>query len=557
MNKVMPLARAVEELVEPGMSLHFAYGGGRPNAAVAEIVRRFAGSDAGFTVSAQGFVNTQHALLAAGLVRRLVVAYAGENFPSPRPNAALQRAVRDKAITIENWSIWTLTARLMAGALGVDFLPVRSLAGSSMAEENQPFGFQSLRALGSEPTGVVLPLRPDLVLVHGLVADSSGNVVLAPPYGEGAWGALAARRGVLACVERVVDFDVIRAHNSLPMIPGHVVRAVCETPFGSHPYGLSAVAVPEVEGYGEDPEFMAELRSAAREEESFRAWVEKWMVGVADHAGFLAALGADRLARLRGPEPPAAPIARPRLTADERMTLTAVRVLRDKIARDGCDVLLAGIGYAHLAAWTAIEGLGRDAGVELAAELGMSGFRPGLGDPYLFARQNMPTCAQLTDVLSVLARDVSGPATRCVGVLGAGQVDRCGNINSTWAENGDYLLGSGGGNDVASAADDVVVVLRHSADRLVDTVGYITAPGRNVSTIVTSEAVLERRDGRYVVTRFLADVPPEQASARIAQKMGWSAPIASDFQAEPPATPEDVALLRAFDPRGVFLRASV
>src|SRR5262249_33291444 len=161
---------AISAFVRPGNSIHFAYGGARPNAAVAEIVRQFTGTDPGFTVSAHGFVNSQHAMVQAGLIRKLITPYAGENYPAPRPNGVLQRAIRSGEVDIECWSIWTLTARLMAGALGIPFMPVKSLVGSSMADTHLGRDFAMIDSgfEGAEPIGAVSAYRPDVVLVHGI-----------------------------------------------------------------------------------------------------------------------------------------------------------------------------------------------------------------------------------------------------------------------------------------------------------------------------------------------------------------------------------------------------
>jgi hypothetical protein len=219
--------------------------------------------------------------------------------------------------------------------------------------------------------------------------------------------------------------------------------------------------------------------------------------------------------------------------------------------------VLAGIGFSHLAAWAAAETL-REEGVavELLAELGMAGFQPLAGDPYLFASQNLPTCTRLTDVETVLGTAVGGPATSCLGVLGAGEVDAAGNLNSTWSRDGRFLLGSGGANDVASAADELIVVLRQDPERMVSEVGYVTAPGHRVSTIVTSEAVFERGPSGFEVTGWLGD--PELARDTVADRLrdrtGWPIALrAGALEHQPAPSAGELARLRAFDPEGTFL----
>ncbi len=553
LSKIMSLADAVHEYVRPGMSIHLAYGGGRPNAIVSEIVGQFHGSSPGFIVSAHCFVGTQHALIGAGLVDHLVTAYAGEDYPTPRPNPVLQRAIRSGAVTIENWSLWTLTARLIAGALCLPHFPVQSLAGSGLADEHEGVGYTTASVFGTE-TGAVAPYRPDITLVHGLVADSMGNVILAAPYGEGAWGAMAARQGVIATVERIVDSDFIRSNNSLPMIPGHVVRAVSEVPFGSHPYGIQSGGLAGIQSYVEDGVYMAEAMNAAKDPDAFASWIDAQILSHDDHAALIDSLGAERVSLLTGPRVSAPPTSNGSPNEDERMTLVAARVLRDRIHAARHRVVLAGMGHAHLAAWTAVSRLkSRGVAVELAAELGMSGFLPQPDHPHPFAVQNLATSLQLTDVRTVVGRDTTaGNAISTIGILGASAVDAAGDINSTWSPDGDFVVGSGGANDVASAADEVIVIVKHGLDRMVEKVGYITAPGRRVSTIVTSEAVLERRADRFVVTRWMHRGVD---AARVRALTGWPLDIADDVSVEPPSDPRDIAVLRGFDPQGLVLRS--
>ncbi|MHB8220204.1 MAG: CoA-transferase [Acidimicrobiales bacterium] len=554
-DKVVELESAINRFVQPGATIHLAYGGGRPNAAVAAIIRRFAGTRPGFTISACGFVSTQHALVAAGLVSKLIVAFAGDNFPAPRPSRILQRSLREERLTIENWSIWSLTARLVAGALGTPFFPVQSLTATDMGEELSPEHYTTVAGADGETCGVVSALHPDVVLLPGVVADRMGNVLLAPPYGEGAWGALAGK-ATIACVERLVDTEVIRANSSLPSVPSYAVDAVCITPFGSHPYGFDpGVLAGVVDGYGEDEEFMAAFAKCAKTEQGAADWVQQWIRGPRTHAEFLDQLGTSRLEALQK----ATQAKFEHLDDDvvisptERMTLTTVRVLRDRVRARQAALVLSGIGYAHLAAWTAAPELAEEGqDVNLAAELGMVGFHPRPGDPYLFARQNFASCLQLADVMSVLGRDIGGPRATSIGVLGAGQIDMSGNINSTWSGNGDFIVGSGGASDVAHGADEIIVVLPHDRDRLVERVPYVTAPGSAVSTIVTTEAVLERRSDGFVATTFLGGGDPTEAERRLVALTGWPLSIAHDLHPEPEPSRSDVERLRSFDPRGIF-----
>src|SRR5207302_290024 len=93
----------------------------------------------------------------------------------------------DTVLLTVGHSRWTAAARGLPAAV------TGSLRHSSMAENDgyaeveTPFG----------PVGLVSPLVPDVALIHGVAADTAGNVVLNPPLLEGAWGALAARRGAV------------------------------------------------------------------------------------------------------------------------------------------------------------------------------------------------------------------------------------------------------------------------------------------------------------------------------------------------------------------------
>jgi len=567
-SKIADLSVAIGDLVRPGDTVHVAYSDARPNAALLQLARTFAGTDPQFTLVTAGMVNVQHALIELGLVSRVVASFAGENYPVARPNPALVRAIRDGRVTIEHWSLWSLIARLAAGALGVSHFPVRSMIGSTMGDEAAARG--ELIELGAEgggdATALVAALRPDIVLLHGAAADKHGNVVLSAPYGEGQWGSLASRRGVIATVERIVSTEEIRAMSTMVRIPSHVVRAVCEVPFGAHPYGFNNPGVAGVRSYGEDEEFVADALRASRTPEGFRAWIDEWVLGAGSHAEVVDRLTAPRMEALRLDRGPDGWKSRvnatwssdaPATPTETQVVVTARRLCAAVTAR-GFDVILAGVGLSNLAAWTGAEVLrAQSVDVELMAEIGLFGYSPRPGEPFIFAGQNVPTNKQLTDVMGVLGTYVSGPGSRSIGVIGAGEIDRNGAINSTYGKGGDFIVGSGGANDVLSSADEVIVTVGHQPGRLVDEVSYVTCPGRRVRTIVTDLAVLERTDGddfELVAVLPAAGSDIDEAVRLVRERTGWDVVVATDVVIEPPPTQAELDLLRVFDPALLFLR---
>ncbi|OLT09033.1 hypothetical protein BJF78_06840 [Pseudonocardia sp. CNS-139] len=404
----MGLAEAVGAFVKPGDVVHLAYSDARPNAAIQQLVRTFAGTEPRFTVVSAGLVNIQHAMIELGLVDKVIASFAGENYPVARPNPALVRAVASRGVTIEHWSLWSLVARLTAGALGVSHFPVRSMRGSSMGQEAADRG-ELVELPGSDgATCLVSALRPDVVLLHGAAADENGNVILAAPYGEGQAGALAARTGVIATVERIVTTAELRRMNTLTRIPAHVVRAVCLAPFGAHPYGFNNPGVPEVASYSEDDDFMAQVLRASKQPETFRHFIDEWVVGVPTHEAYLHKLGDQRLKALLRSEPAATALRVPvvagaKATPLEDQVVVTARRVREAVQRSGHQAVLAGVGLANLAAWIGARSL-HDAGVdvELMAEIGLFGYSPRPGEPFIFAGQNVPTNKLLGDVMSVL-----------------------------------------------------------------------------------------------------------------------------------------------------------
>jgi acyl CoA:acetate/3-ketoacid CoA transferase beta subunit len=161
----------------------------------------------------------------------------------------------------------------------------------------------------------------------------------------------------------------------------------------------------------------------------------------------------------------------------------------------------------------------------------------------------------LGDADQVLGALVSGPGTTLLACLGAAQIDRHANINSTVIGDTTFLVGSGGGNDVASSADEVVVMSTLTSRRAVAEVPYITSPGARVRAFVTDLGTFERVDGELVLTAVAhGDGTRDERVERIRSRIPWDLVVADDLTELPPPDPDHIARLRRWDPQGRFLR---
>ncbi len=570
-DKVTPLEEAVARLVEPGMSLYFGFIHARAHAAAFAIARRFWGARPDFHLITAGVLELGLLLVHGRLVKRVTAAFAGNTYPVPGPNRVFREAVASGRVTIEETTNLTIAMRLMAGALGLPFMPTRSIAGTGLASNRAAFAKVDNPFAADESVGVVAALRPDLTVLHAYAADRAGNAIVLAPYGEDVWGALASRRGVLLTVEKLVPTSVIRRNAHLVRIPSYVVRSVSVAPFGAHPQPMTAFGLDGGFGYGEDYAFRREFLEASRTDAALDAWFDRWVGGCARHEDYLARLGQERLDALRDEfaedawrrnlERRRSSIRRQRAaTASETMIVLAAREVKRRVLAGGHKTVLAGAGVANLAAWLAVDDLKRQGcDVDLMAEAGFFGYAPRFGDPYLFAVANMFTNKMQSGFIGVLGACAGGAMNRCLAVVGAGQVDRFGNVNSTRLDDGQYLVGSGGANDVGNSANEMLVLCGASPRRLVDRVSYVTTSGRQARTLVTTLGVFEKEtaEAPFVLARLTpagegAPRPRAERIADVATNCGWALQSAPDVGETEPLTDAELATLRLFDPEAIF-----
>jgi acyl CoA:acetate/3-ketoacid CoA transferase alpha subunit/acyl CoA:acetate/3-ketoacid CoA transferase beta subunit len=550
------------------MTLHISLQAG---AATCELARQFWDKNPDFTLI-MNMIGGHHALslIHGGLVKKLIFATCADIYPRPYPNPVIQRAFKNNSCELENWSMLSLTQAVMAGALNLPFIPTRSIIGSSLANDNK----HAVRVIddvfgGGEKICLIKSLCPDISIVHGWAADPMGNVILPGPPRD-AWAAKASRNGIIVCVEKLVSEDFIRNHSLLVKIPGCLVTAVCVAPRGAHPQNMSAQSLPEFEGYGLDYAFLKAFREATEDAEAYSRWVKDWILDCPSHDAYLNKLRerqADNMiggAKLQISEnekkgPATASPDEKEATAAEYAIIGGARIIKDIILAHQYKSMFAGIGLSGLAGWCAYYFLReQDYHVDLIAA-GI-GYQPCPGDPLLISAANMATAKMISDSLDLHGVGAGGINSRCLGVLGAGQIDKNGNINSTIirSRKGDdiYLAGAGGGNDIASVTQEVVVVAVHRANRFVEKVRYITCPGTRVNTLATNEGLFVKNDSGFILKGYYPkpDVSEEKERLnQIAGACGWLLHTAPQLEKLSAPTPEELKLLRSFDPEGVFL----
>ena len=558
MDKVVDLDTAVAH-VRPGDAVHVVTNHSRWTAGARHLVRQWWGRDPGFTLVMLSLSSLGTLFFRGGLVRKVVTGYSGDVFPNFTPNPWFSDAYLRGEVEVEHWSFLTFLQRLEAAARGLPATVTGSLAGSSMA--GNP-GFAEVASPFGGTVGLLAPYAPDIALLHAPVADRQGNVAFNAPVLEGVWGALAARRGAVVTVEQVVDD--IRPWSHLVRIPAHRVLAVTEAPMGAHPGGLFTRDTPAAP-YGEDLEFWSDVSRISRTDE-FDAWIGHWVLEPADQQDYLQRLGSERIDALvaradpgswRADEAAYPPDLDAPVGAWEQAAVFGARYLAERIVARGADAVLAGAGVANLASWLAVH-LARDRGaeVELTAELGLWGYEPTPADPFVFNHRSFPTATMLSDSEQILGMMAGSPGTTLLACLGAAQIDRSGNINSTVIPGRAFLVGSGGGNDVASRADEVVVMATLTSRRTVEEVPYVTSPGGRVGAFVSDLGIFEKGDaGTFVLTAVAPGPEPvEERVAKIRSLCGWHLDVAPHLVELAPAEEAHVQALRRWDPRGHFLR---
>ena len=136
-----------------------------------------------------------------------------------------------------------------------------------------------------------------------------------------------------------------------------------------------------------------------------------------------------------------------------------------------------------------------------------------------------------------------GPGRVQVAFLGAAQVDRFANLNSTVI--GDYatpktrLPGAGGAPEIATGCDEVVVIAPHNPRTFVERLDFVTTTGVRTTAVITDLGVLEPRDGELTLTTVHPGVTVQQ----VQEATAWKLRVADRVAVTEPAADEELRAL--------------
>jgi glutaconate CoA-transferase, subunit A len=285
-NKLMTEQQAVLQCVADGdyIGCDLTYFIRGPNALIHEIIRQ---RRQNLWFCAKYCYAESILLLGGGCLRRIDAGFiaVGER--------VLTEAIQDGRVTLTEWTNDSLTLRLLAGAMGVPFLPTRTLLGTDTLRYS---GAKVVEDPFSGKTICLVPaLNPEVALIHAHQADMHGNARVLGASTAPLEQAMASKK-VIVQTEEIVDPEEIRRHPSKTTIPYYFVDAVVHVPFGAYPGTCPGV-------YVADTPCMAEAIRALDSREEMQRYLETYVYSVASFTDMLEQrVGVKRLLQMKARE---------------------------------------------------------------------------------------------------------------------------------------------------------------------------------------------------------------------------------------------------------------
>jgi len=282
MGKVMTMKEAIAAHVADG---DFVYIGGyvcrTPFSAVHEIIRQ---RKKDLTITRGNAADDFDMMIGAGVVKRFLSTFISLGLYGLARcyRRSLEQGIPHR-IEVEEYTNLSLPMMLMAGAMGMPFIPVKDMVGTDLLNIRGFLGDGKYKLIDSPfdgaPVLLVPALHPDVGIIHVQQADEDGNAQIWGIGGDCKWGANAAKKVIVSC-ERIVGRDVVGKDPSRTIVPDFKVAAVVEEPFASHPGYTPGF-------YDIDFGFGYLYQQASNTVEGLEAFLKEWVYDLPDRAAYL------------------------------------------------------------------------------------------------------------------------------------------------------------------------------------------------------------------------------------------------------------------------------
>ena len=588
LGKFTTLENAIKRFVKNGS--HISLGGStanrNPMAAVYEIIRQQIKE-----LYLYGVIMGPgpDLLIGAGCISAVEFGYFGIGRYAPTA-PSFKRFVEQGLIRFEDYTNYQIGLRFLAGAMGIPFIAAKSSLGSDIIEKwglddkfrqsDERIASKKLLIMRNpfnqkfDEKVVLLPaINPDVTIIHAQKVDREGNVRIEGLSFSDVEQAKASKYLIVTC-EEVCDNETLRSQPQLNQIPSYFPDAIVKIPTGAHP--TQCYNYYDLHVY-----FLNCLIEASKNETALSTFLEDYVYGVSDHGSYLAKVGDEPLEEIKAdpwlgykrnlkrkklhkPKLCERKVNEDHASFIESMAIAASREIKNS------DIVFCGTGLPILAARAA---------KLIHAPRSIIFFETGSIDPPLFdlpmfvADSRVMTGAAmhlgLVESLSMLQNNKIGP--RLVSILGAAQIDRYGNLNTTCV--GAYLCpkirfpGSGGGSDAACLAERVIVFMKHEKNRFVEKLDYVTSPGwvsggksrwskgldrGGTSVVITEKCIL--RFSEDDKTMYLSEYFTGCDKTDIMNTIGFELDISQATEIAPPTSKELIILREKVDPEKLFIK---
>ncbi len=295
MSKVRTLSGVIKDSVRDRSTVAFAGSGGRMSIAAAYEIIRQRRKHLSFTSAGTG-APCLDLLVGAKAVDQAEISFTMVSLLNIK--RAVETAQRYR-LKIEDYSNLAMSLRFFAAATKMPFIPIKSVRGSDIEKIRTFMGKQKMALLRSpfkdkSQVAVLPPANPDVGIMHSQYADEEGNIVALGPAGSDGW-LLRASKFRMVTVEKIVSKEFVREHRDQVFLPSFMVNAVCEVPYGAHPYGL-------VNCYDLDEAFQKDYSSKSKTQDGFNEWAEHWIFRIQDRSEYLKKLGEERIRKISNPK---------------------------------------------------------------------------------------------------------------------------------------------------------------------------------------------------------------------------------------------------------------